>query len=182
VEQGITVDNPNSVDVSALRVVVSGLVNSKGVTLKQLANAVGTNFGDPFVTYNGTLPANSTMNLLLQYAPRGPFAFNNRQLHVYALSAARVAPAAATSTSTNLNINRIIEMSNGNMLLEFPATLEHTYTVVYSDNVLFSNAQIALPPIIAHANEVQWIDYGPPTTLSVPSNAPQRFYRIYSNP
>ena len=48
------------------------------------------------------------------------------------------------------------------MLIEFPTTLERTYTVVYSDNILFSNAMIAPPAIIAPANRTQWIDYGPP--------------------
>ena len=40
-------------------------------------------------------------------------------------------------------------------------------------------AQIAPPAIAAHANEVQWIDYGPPTTASSPTNTPARFYRVF---
>jgi hypothetical protein len=54
--------------------------------------------------------------------------------------------------------------------------------VVYSDNVLFSNAMMAPPSIAAPANEVQWIDYGPPTTVSAPTNASARFYRVFLNP
>jgi hypothetical protein len=54
--------------------------------------------------------------------------------------------------------------------------------VVYSDNVLFSNAMIAPPSVVAPANQTPWIDYGPPTTLSAPPNSSNRFYRIYLNP
>jgi hypothetical protein len=84
--------------------------------------------------------------------------------------------------STNINVTRIVRMSNGNMLIEWPAITNRTYTVVYSDNVLFSNAMMAPPSIVAPANEVQWIDYGPPTTTSAPTNAPVRFYRVFLNP
>jgi hypothetical protein len=86
------------------------------------------------------------------------------------------------STSTNLNISRIVKLPNGHMLIEFPSTLGQTYTVVYANDVTFSNAMIAPPAIIAPANEVQWIDYGPPTTWSDPTNSPARFYRVYKNP
>src|SRR5208282_4652333 len=91
-------------------------------------------------------------------------------------------PPAATLTSTNLNFNRIVRLSNGSMLVEWFAIPNRTYTVVYSDNVLFSNAMIAPPSIAAPANEVQWIDYGPPTTVSAPTNASARFYRVFQNP
>jgi hypothetical protein len=73
-------------------------------------------------------------------------------------------------------------LANGNMLIEFPAVSNRTYTVVYSDNVLFSNAMIAPPAVVAPANRVQWIDYGPPTTVSAPTNSTARFYRVLQNP
>jgi hypothetical protein len=53
--------------------------------------------------------------------------------------------------------------------------------VVYSDNNTFSNALIAPPSIVAPANRVQWIDYGPPTTVSAPTNTSMRFYRVFEN-
>jgi hypothetical protein len=67
-------------------------------------------------------------------------------------------------------------------LIEWQAITNHTYTVVYSDNILFSNAMIAPPSIVAPANEVQWIDYGPPTTVRTPTNSSARFYRVFLNP
>jgi uncharacterized repeat protein (TIGR01451 family) len=175
-EQSILLTNAGGIDVPAARVVVTGLT-------KQLFNAVGTNNGSPFVDYSAGLAAGQSVTLLLQYAPRGSFTFTNGQLHAFALPAVPDwTPPAATSFSTNINITRIVRLSNGNMLIEWPAIMNRTYTVVYSDNVLFSNATIAPPAVVAPANEVQWIDYGPPTTVSQPTNSTVRFYRVFLNP
>jgi hypothetical protein len=119
---------------------------------------------------------------LLQYNPRGFFPFTNGQLQAYAVSLPNWTPPIAISTSTNLYLSRIVELTNGNQLIEWPAVTNRTYTVVYSDNILFSNAMIAPPSIIAPANRVQWIDYGPPTTVKAPANASARYYRVFLNP
>jgi uncharacterized repeat protein (TIGR01451 family) len=179
-EQSITVTNLSGSNAQALRVVVSGLIGS---TI-QLFNSFGTNYGDHFVLFNGPLAAGQTLKVLLQFAPRGNGSFRlaNSQLHAFALLPSDLSAPVPTSTSTNLNFNRIVEMANRDILLEFPATLGKNYTIVYSDNVLFSNAVIAPPVITAYANELQWIDYGPPTTISAPTNTHARFYRVYQNP
>ena len=174
-EQAILVSNTGVGAVPAVRVVVTGLTN-------QLANVVGTNNGDPFVVYDAGLAAGASVNLLLQYFPRGPFLFTNGQLHAFAVPPPDWTPPPVTATTTNVNISRLVKLANGNMLVEFPATAGRAYTVVYSDNVLFSNALIAPPSVTATANEIQWIDYGPPTTVSATTNASTRFYRVFQNP
>jgi uncharacterized repeat protein (TIGR01451 family) len=174
-EQSIKITNTGSNDVPAVRVVVIGLTN-------RLFNASGTNNGNPFVTYSSKLGTNQSVTLLLQYFPRIVFPFTNGQLQAFAVPVPDWTPPAASSVSTNLNITRIVKLSNGNMLIEFPAITNRAYTVVYSDNVLFSNAMIAPPSIVAPANVIQWIDYGPPTTVSAPTNSSARFYRVFLNP
>jgi len=175
-EQFILLTNASGSGVPAARVVVTGLT-------KQLFNGVGTNNGNPFVDYSASLAAGQSVTLLLQYAPRGLFSFTNSQLHAFAMPAVpNWTPPTGSSASTNLNFNRIVRLSNGNMLIEWFAIPNRTYTVVYSDNVSFSNAMMAPPSIVAPANEVQWIDYGPPTTVSAPSNGSNRFYRVFLNP
>ena len=177
-EQSILLINTGSNDVPAARIVVTGLT-------RQLFNTAGTNNGLPFVDLNAGLEAGGSVTLLLQYAPRGSFPFTNGQLHAFALpSVLDWTPPAATLTGTNLNINRIVRLSNGNMLIEWFAVTNRNYTVVYSDNVSFSNAMIAPPSIsiAAPGNKVQWIDYGPPATVSAPTNASARFYRVFLNP
>ncbi len=180
-EQTILVANTNSAytNVTAVRVVVAGLT-------KQLYNAVGTNGGNPYVTYTAPagqplLPGQS-VSLRLQYSPRGSFSFSKRQLLAYPVPPPDLTPPATTNASGKINISGIFKLADGNMLLEFPATTGRTYTVVYSDNVQFSNAMTAPPAIPATANILQWIDYGPPTTVSAPTNSGVRFYRVIQNP
>jgi uncharacterized repeat protein (TIGR01451 family) len=173
-EQSITVSNAGASSVAAVRVVVTGLTN-------QLFNAVGTNNGSPFVVYGSALNTNQTVKLLLQYYPRSIFPFTNGQLHAFAVVVPNLTPPPMTATSTNV-ITHILKRSDGSMLLIWPSTQGRTYTVVYSDNVLFSNALIAPPSIVAPANQTPWIDYGPPTTVSAPPNSSNRFYRVFLNP
>lgn len=175
IEQSILLSNVGSNNVSAARVVVSGLTN-------RLFNASGTNNGNPFVVYATALGTNQSVNLLLQYAPRKNFPFTNSQLQAFAVPVPDLTPPAATTSSTNIMITHIVKLPNGNMIIEFLSTLGRTYTVVYSDNVSFSNAMIAQPAIVAPANQVQWIDYGPPTTTNAPANSNARYYRVFMNP
>lgn len=174
-EQSILLSNPGTNDVPAARIVVTGLTN-------RLFNAVGTNNGNPFVYYSAPLAAGQSANLLLQYYPSTFFPFTNGQLHAFAVPVPDWTPPTITTTSTNLNISRIVKLNNGWMLVEWPAVTNRKYTVVYSDNVLFSNALVAPPSILAPANWLQWIDYGPPTTISAPTNADSRFYRVILSP
>lgn len=180
-EQSILVSNTNNsyTNVTAVRLVVSGLT-------KQLYNGVGTNLGNPYVNYTAPsgeplLPGQS-VSLLLQYSPRGSFSFSNSQLQAYPVPVPNLSPPVTTNSSGKINISGIFKLADGNMLIEFPATTGLTYEVVYSDNVQFSNAMIAPPAIAATANILQWIDYGPPTTVSVPTNSGARFYRVIQNP
>jgi hypothetical protein len=127
------------------------------------------------------------VNLLLQFYPRSYFPFTNGQLHAFAVTNLNLAPPTA-AVGTNVNITRILKLTTGSpliigsMLIEWPSTPGQIYTVVYSDNVLFSNAMIALPSVVAPANQTPWIDYGPPTTVSAPPNSTNRFYRVFLNP
>ena len=176
VEQAITLLNTGTNDVSAARIVVTGLLTN------QLFNASGTNNGNPFVVYATRLGTDQSVSLLLQFFALNYFSFSNAQLQAFAVPVPDLTPPAMSSASTNLNLTRIIRLANGNMLIEFPSLTNRAYTVVYSDNISFSNALIAPPSITVPANRIQWIDYGPPATLSAPSNSNARFYRVFLNP
>ncbi|HEX3857276.1 MAG TPA: hypothetical protein VHY30_08280 [Verrucomicrobiae bacterium] len=176
VEQTINLSNTGTNDVPAARVVVTGLLTN------QLFNASGTNNGNPFVVYSSALGTNQSVSLLLQFFALNYFSFSNSQMQAFAVPVPDLTPPKASSASTNLDITRIVRLSNGNMLIEFPSLTNRTYTVVYSDNVSFSNAMIAPPSIVAGANRKQWIDYGPPATVSAPTNSNTRFYRVFLNP
>lgn len=177
VEQFVAVTNVGTNAVNAVRVVVTGLTNSF------LANAVGTNAGNPFVVFAAALDSNQSVNLLMQYytPTRSAFSFSNSQLNPFPVFVPNLTPPTITAVSTNLNIYRVLMLTNGNVLLEWQTVTNRTYTVVYSDNVSFSNAMIAPPSITALGTRLQWVDYGPPTTISLPTNT-ARFYRVFQNP
>jgi len=173
-EQFILLTNAGTNDVTAARVVVTGLTN-------QLFNAVGTNNGSPFVYFSAPLAAGQSVRLLLQFQPRGSFPFTNGQLHAFAVPLPDWTAPQVSATSSNL-LARLVTMKNGIVLIEFPSVVGASYTVVYSDDILFTNPQIAPPSIVAPANRTQWLDYGPPTTTNAPASASTRFYRVYKNP
>ena len=176
-EQSILLSNTGTNDVPAMRLVVTDLPGTK-----RLFNSVGTNNAYPFVYYSAPLAAGAQTNLLLQYAPRGSFGFTNIQLHLYAVPLPDWSPPKGASITTNIFVYRNVVLPNGNLLIEFSATPGASYTIVYSSDMTFSNAMIAPPGIVAPANRVQWIDYGPPTTVSRPNVAPMRFYRVLQSP
>jgi hypothetical protein len=68
------------------------------------------------------------------------------------------------------------------VLIEFESVPDHAYLILYSDTADFANALIAQPPVIAPANRVQWIDDGPPKTISRLGPGVTRFYRVIETP
>ena len=168
--QTIGLTNVGTTEISSARVFVAGLTN-------QLFNTVGTNNGNPFVVYGGTLMPNQSGNLLLEY-------FIPTRLPVAnpALSAAEVprvnliAPGGAP-----FNIALVRNLPSGSLLIEFPSVPGRSYTVLYSDNASLTNALAAQPPIVAPADRVQWIDAGPPKTVSTPASVTSRYYRVLQN-
>ena len=147
-EQTVLLSNTGTNDVPAARIIVSGLTN-------HLFNAVGTNSGNPFVYYSAPLPVGQRATLRLQFSPRGFFPLTNGQLQAFAVPLPNWTPPAA-GTGTNISTMNI-SLSDGSILVEFPATLGRSYTIIYADNALMSNAMVAPPNVIAPADRVQWI-------------------------
>jgi hypothetical protein len=142
---------------------------------------VGTNNGNPFVTYAATLAAGENAYLLLQFYPnQSAFPFTNSQMQ-----AVGVVPPDLTLATNGLvptNILLIVKLPSGGMLIEFPSLTNRTYTVAYSTNLLSPTWLVAKPLMWTPANYTYWIDYGPPETIRHPTNTLMRFYRVFLNP
>ena len=170
-EQKVRLTNNGTNAVARARVRVDGLTN-------RLVSAVGTNAGVPFVTLAGGLAVGASVDLLLEYFSPSRQAVGDPVLSALAVPAfASVLPGG-----TGVAITRILVTAADQRLLEFPSVSGHSYTILYGDNILFTNALAAQPSVIAPADRVQWIDTGPPKTISSPSNAPVRFYRVIESP
>jgi hypothetical protein len=168
----VNVSSTNNVD--SARVMVAGLASTNS-----LYNAVGTNNGNPYVVYAAPLAPGDSVDLLMQYFVKNrlPITIGNTNYIAVPTSAFSV----IAPTNYTLQITNYVVLPSQAFLIEFPATKGKTYTILYSTN-LFSTTLAAQPPIVAQADKVQWIDDGPPKTISHPTNAPSRFYRVLLNP
>jgi len=173
-EQTVRIVNLGTNPVESARLIVMGLTN-------RLFNAVGTNASNPFVVYSATLETNQSVDLVLEYSvpTRQPIIVADSQLHAFGAPAFNLAPPAGAPLPAPAP--RIVILAPDSILIEFPANPGATYTVLYRDSSILSNEMAAQPAIAAPADRVQWIDQGPPKTVSRPASASARFYRVIQN-
>ena len=92
-------------------------------------------------------------------------------------------PTTTIGTNEPFAITSVVLTPLGQVLIEFQSTPGRSYTIFYStDPNDFSAALVAQPDVTAQANRTQWIDDGPPKTVSKPLDATSRFYRARLNP
>jgi uncharacterized delta-60 repeat protein/uncharacterized repeat protein (TIGR01451 family) len=166
-EQRIEVANGGPATPSSVLVLISGLpANAK------LYNATGITNGTPFVQSAAPLGVGSNVVFLLEYYVPTRVAPANLTLTVEAGPV--VIPPVASGTI--LNISRTIVQPDGSVLVEFSAVPGQIYAIQYSSDM--QTWQTAVPAITAPANRVQWIDSGPPKTVSSPAQQSARYYRV----
>ena len=169
-EQTVKLLNQGTNQIGSVRLFVLGLTN-------RLVNAVGTNNADPFVVYSGTIDPGKTVDLVLEY-----FVPSRQPLINLTFAAAEVPPLdLSPPAGSPFSITLVTNLPSGALLIEFPSSLGSRYSILYSDHVSFTNAMTAQPPIVAPADRVQWIDNGPPNTVSRPANVAARFYKVLLN-
>ena len=177
VEQHILLSNEGTNSVPAVRLFVLGLTKTNA-----LFNAVATNSGNPYVIYASSLDAGQSVNLLLQFAAKNYFPFGNAQLEAFAVMPPDLTAPPQTSASTNGNIVSVTKLSSSSTLIWFRSVSNRTYTVAYTSDLSSTNWTVAQPSVVAPTTFTEWIDYGPPETLSHPTNVSMRFYRVFQNP
>jgi uncharacterized repeat protein (TIGR01451 family) len=174
-EEQVTVTNIGSTTVLGVRLLVGGLPS--GVTLY---DATGTNNGTPYVQYNFPLDPSNTVSFALEFYDPSRLPFTN------SLTAIAILPANSGSPGTNgVVISQIFLdtriAGDPRIVIGFPTTPGNIYTIIYSDNNLFT-WQVATPSITANATSTQWYDDGPPKTDSKPFSITSRFYRVIAAP
>ena len=123
----------------------------------------------------GTIQPTQSVEMLIEYfiPSRQP----RPDPDLIAYSIADVTPVAS-GNGNGVVITNIVwrepfgVMTESNLVLTFPSTNRASYEVQYSSSPEFTNALRALPSIIAQANHVMWVDYGPPKTVSRPRLGP----------
>jgi uncharacterized repeat protein (TIGR01451 family) len=166
-EQRIQVANGGPATPSSVLVTVSGLAANAKVY-----NATGTTNGLPFVQSSSPLGVGSNVVFLLEYYVPTRVAPTNL---TYTVQAGPIVIPPVVS-GTILSVSRTLVLANGNVLVEFNAVPGQVYAVQYSSNMV--TWLTGVPAITAPANRVQWIDAGPPQTVSSPAQEPARYYRV----
>jgi len=166
-EERIEVSNGGPATPSSVLVLISGLAANVKVY-----NATGTTNGLPYVQSSSPLGIGSNVVFLLEYYVPTRIAPTNLTLTVQA--GPIVIPPVVTGTI--LSISRMIALDNGSVLVEFSAVPGQVYAIQYSSDMV--TWLTAVPAIAAPANQVQWIDSGPPKTVSSPAQQGARYYRV----
>ena len=176
--QRVTFRNTGATSVASLRVNVAGLITRFTGIPDRLYNATGTNSGIPYVEFPVSLAPNATVECVLEFffPTRTPF----NALTITALEV----PVISTSSSgaTGVAASSSILLGSGQILIEFSAVEGRRYRVLYSDAAAFTNFWAAQPTVVAPGDRVQWIDSGPPKTISAPASVASRFYKVLEVP
>jgi uncharacterized repeat protein (TIGR01451 family) len=166
-EQYVRVINPGLSTISGFRISASGVTNV-------LLEAVGTNYSLPYAVYPGTLGPGESVDLLLSFFAAGRQPVNSL-VYLTTVEGSNLAPIPM---GTTVRPSAGVWLNSKGFLVEFPATIGGVYAVVYSSDAAFSDATVSRPYVTANTSRPQWIDTGPPRTLSHPTNSENRFYKV----
>ena len=165
-KQVVTITNNNLGALPAFRVLVGGL--PIGVTV---ANSQGDVLGNSFLLFNQALESGESIELTVEYLQADASGGFEPTFEIELLD--RVENQSA---GEGVEVDRCEVLENGDVLIEFPSQIGATYTVQYSQNGEAWNNVV--PDITAGGTRLQWIDNGPPKTISHPSGEKLRLYRV----
>lgn len=170
-EQTVTVINPGGVRISGLEVLVRGLTEDSLGRPIRLVNASGSTNDVPVVYYGPLLPGTSTELTLSYYV-------SDRLTAPAPVFETRVVPARQfVATGGQVFTITSVRYAEDRAILEFYTLPGRTYYVEYVDAIGALAWRTALPSVRGTGSRVQWIDDGPPKTISRPASASSRFYR-----
>ncbi len=165
-KQVVTITNNNLGALPAFRVLVGGL--PIGVTV---ANSQGDVLGNSFLLFNQALESGESIELTVEYLQADASGGFEPTFEIELLD--RVENQSA---GEGVEVDRCEVLENGDVLIEFPSQIGATYTIQYSQNGEAWNNVV--PDITAGGTRLQWIDNGPPKTISHPSGEKLRLYRV----
>jgi trimeric autotransporter adhesin len=128
--------------------------------------------GVSYVEHIETLDAGTVLDLVIEF-----FIPNRREIDqpVYTVDTARPGSVPIPADAPPF-ISRTVLLPSGAALVEFATQLGRTYEIQYSPDG--SQWRAAVPRVAGTGTRIQWIDQGPPKTVSRPDAQPARFYRV----
>jgi len=144
----------------------------------QVRNGSSGGSSGPFVSHDFPLASGQSVTLVIEYyrANRQPFTQPTYFPTV-------IIPPVSRPQGGLLSVDRALLLQNGRVLIEFSAKAGKRYVVQYNTNGTDTTTWLtADPAITAGANRVQWLDDGPPKTVSPPGGVGNRLYRVVELP
>lgn len=168
--QEITITNDNPLPLAGFRLLIVGLPDDG-----QVYNAhVTTSGGAAIIDSNNDLGVGESVTLTIEFHRPN---LDPNFTPTYSIEAAFAEdppePAVAPAGSA---IDRMLILGSGDILVEFTTTPGAIYAIEYSHDMQIWHRVV--PSITANANRAQWIDSGPPKTISHPSSVDRRYYRV----
>jgi hypothetical protein len=165
----ITVLNANPAAVGPFRLVITGL--PEGV-IPQGASGM-TAEGQPYFLIGEPLAAGGQLELTIEFfSPGRSVSF----VPQYRIELLRATPPQPSLSGQRLSIERCTPLPDGSFMIEWPSAAGARYAVEYSGDL--TDWVQAGEPVTAAANRTQWVDNGPPKTVSPPASAAVRYYRV----
>jgi hypothetical protein len=168
-EQMVRICNPTPRDFSSVGIEVQNLRTNE----KVFNGSYVTNNGNPVVVYSQPVTAGSCVDMLIRYYVKTPPVVLNVTLVPFATTPMiQIATVGGIPT----RITRAQFLPDSTFLLNFNTDVNAVYHVQYSANLI--NWSTSPETVNGTGNSVQWIDYGPPATDSLPNTRVIRYYRV----
>ena len=166
-EQCIRLTNTKTETLEALTLTISGLDPDTVVY-----NATGEDdTGQAVIQYNHPLPGGQAATFLIEYLVPNRGVAPAPTIDV----SASVVDVVDAPIGSEFDPGRVRTLNSGSNLVEFEAQPGNRYFIMYTDD---TDWHVAFPGITATGTRVQWLDNGPPKTMSHPSVSGNRRYRI----
>ncbi len=172
-EQTVTLRNEAARTIGGFELLITGLL--EGATLH---NNSGTRDNGFVAGDYRPLESGATRTLVLEYY--SPSRANLQPLLSTATALPSTDAAQALGSPGAIAIDRVMMLQPGALLIEFPTLPGALYQIQYSsDGKAWTGSPLR---IRAGGNRLQWIDRGPPGTISPPMPGTSRFYRVKQLP
>jgi hypothetical protein len=171
-EQPIRIRNVSTNEFEGVAALIRGLPADV-----RAYNGNSSAVGGGVVTHDFPLAPGETVDLMVEYYRASRQIFTQPTYFPTI-----VIPPDRNPQGRLLSVDRAIVLQSGRVLIEFEADIGKRYAIQYNTNGVDGAWLTADPTITAAANRVQWLDDGPPKTVSPPGGVGTRLYRVVELP
>jgi len=172
--QYLTLTNVTSQTLTGVRVTVQ-LSPADLAAHIVLYNASGTNgSGQSYLQHNYPVPPGGTLTLAAEFYSPNRVSIPHPTYTVTLVTPVQLVAPAGTPQNV---LRQPVLLADHTFLIDFLTVKGASYYIQYSQDV-GGPWNVAQPPVVGTGYDMQWVDDGPPKTMSAPASVPSRIYRI----